>query len=739
MTPERWERVNRIFDVAIDLPPGPREEYIRRECRNDEEYDTVSRMIEEHFHETGPLDERPTWPYSHALGVFAEGQTVAGRYRIIRFIGRGGMGEVYEVEDLELQERAALKTLLPEIAADERMIARFKQEIQLSRKIGHPNVCRMFDLGRHAGDGLSQGPVVFLTEELLEGENLSERLQREGRLAADAALPLLEQMAAGLDAVHRTGILHRDLKPSNVMLAGRAVLTDFGLARTFTPSAETAASQTGQVMGTVDYMAPEQLTGQAATVSSDIYALGMVAYKMVTGALPFDAETPFAAAILRSKAPLPPPRSKVPDLDPVFERAILRALDVEPKRRFASAADFVKALRGEAVSMTVSLPVMTRRRWVGAVAAVVVVVAGGVGWRSWSHYRERPPAEALAFYQQGVDDIHAGAYFAATKALEKATQIAPHFGPAHARLAEAWNELDVSEKARQEMLLARRESNVGLAAIDRLEIEAIDLTITREFAAAAAKYQQMRPLVQAQDAGFEIDLGRAYEKAAQPAKAIECYRHAAEAASPNPSAWLHLAVLHSRASNFPQARRGFREAEDLYQVTNNLAGLTEVAYEQGIDANRQRQLDEAAKYLSKALETARLAGNVQQEIRAMLQLANNAYLAGDTEKAERTAREALETAQVNQMEVLAISSIVNLGNACLRKRDFSGAEKYYQDALTLARRNGSPRGAALSLISLAALHDQVKRPTTPLAKLVKLYRITRRMDSRKNHSSASCY
>jgi serine/threonine protein kinase len=154
MTPEQWERISRIFEEAIELPPGQREEFLRRECRDDEEYKTVSRMIEEHFEKTDILDRR-LWMFPPGPRVFGDGQLVAGRYRIVRFIGRGGMGEVYEVEDQELKERVALKTLLPEIAADERMIARFKQEIQLSRKIGHPNVCRMFDLGRHPGGGFS--------------------------------------------------------------------------------------------------------------------------------------------------------------------------------------------------------------------------------------------------------------------------------------------------------------------------------------------------------------------------------------------------------------------------------------------------------------------------------------------------------------------------------------------------------------------------------------------------------
>jgi len=712
MTPERWQRILEIFHAALELPPGQREAFLRQEGLDNEEHEIVRQMIEAHAR-SGPLDRLlPEIP--RAQPVFSDGQIVAGRYRIIRFVGRGGMGEVYSAQDLELKETVALKTLLPSIAGDPRMIARFKQEIQLSRKISHPHVCRVFDLSRHPADGSSPETVVFLTMEFLEGETLAARLQRDGRLDAQAARGLLDQIAEGLEAAHRCGIVHRDLKPSNVMLtpvgeAQRAVITDFGLARSFVRNGDTTDTLSGQPMGTLNYMAPELLSGQTATAASDIYAFGMIAYQMVTGSLPFAAEAPLAAAFLRSKAPIPAPGSIVPGLDPGWDRAILRALDADPTRRYSSAREFVKALHGAAPSVTLPLPAMTRRRVAGAVLAVLVLVAGGIAARSWIRHRNQPSVEALEFYNKGSDDTHAGAYYAATKALEQSLRIAPGFSLAHTRLAEAWYELDAPERASQEMLLARRGNSSGLSDLDRLQIEAVDLTITREFGAAAGKYEQMRVLAATEAPGLDIDLGRAYEKAAQPAKAIVSYRRAAEGPTHSPAAWLRLAVLYSRASDPAKAAHAFQQAEALYQLSSNLEGLTQVAYELGIDANRRRQLDEAAGHLTQALETARLAANIQQEIRVELQLANNAYLSGDTTRSEQIAREALDTAQANQMQGGVISSIVSLGNAFIRRRDFTGAEKYYQDALALARRTNSSRGIALSLLSLAALHDQLKR------------------------------
>jgi hypothetical protein len=283
----------------------------------------------------------------------------------------------------------------------------------------------MFDLARHPPDGSAPDPVYFLTMEFLPGETLAALLEREGPLTTAKALPLLDQMAQALDAAHRAGVIHRDFKPSNVMLVAgqagpRAAVTDFGLARSYSPKTESTATVSGDLIGTIDYMAPELLTGSQATFASDIYALGMVAYKMISGALPFASDTPLAAAILRSQQPPPSPRALVPNLDPRWERAILRALDTNPARRFSSAAEFVRALRGDSTAIHLAFPSMTWRKWSAVVAVAVLAVAGWLTWTMSLRARNQPSVEALAFYQDGVDQIHNGAYFAATKALGQA-------------------------------------------------------------------------------------------------------------------------------------------------------------------------------------------------------------------------------------------------------------------------------------------------------------------------------
>ena len=710
MTPERWKRARELFDAAINKSPEEADAFLRMECADDADlYSEVWRMVHEHAR-AGPLDRPPWEPSGKSVPVFSADQLVAERFRIVRYIARGGMGEVYEADDLQMRERIALKTLLPAIASDEAMLLRFKQEIRLSRKIAHPNVCRVFDLAWHQPNP-SSPPVFFLTMELLPGETLSERLQRRGRMSSADAMPLIEQMACGLDAAHGEGVVHRDFKASNVMLvdAGgkvRAVVTDFGLARSFSTSNESTDSLSSKVVGTLDYMGPELLSGAPASVRSDVYALGMVAYKMVTGVLPFTGETPLAAAILRAKKSMPSPRLRAPELTSEWEGSIMRALHADPAARFGSAGEFAKALRGEPVP---SVAKSWRRVVLAGAAALLAVSAVLLAWQAWSRTRNQASPDAERLYSQGVEDIHAGAYFAATKALQRAVDLAPRFSLAHARLAESWFELDLPEKAGREFLPTRRQDNSFLPKIDQLQIEAVDLTITREFTLAAAKYEQMVRLARGDAGGLKVDLGRAYEKADKRDSAIESYRSAAEGTLHSPAAWLRLAVLYSQRADFAKSDAAFDQADQLYQLSSNLEGLTAVALQRGVAANRRGQRDKAEAYLTKAIERSHDAGNLQQEISAKLTLANNAYAAGDSDRAESLAREALATAQANQMEELAVRSYVNLGNAYFNKRDYEGAERHYGDALNAARRTNSSRLIALSQLSLANVHDQLRR------------------------------
>jgi eukaryotic-like serine/threonine-protein kinase len=329
--------------------------------------------------------------------TFAPGSILVERFRIVRFIAQGGMGEVYEAEDLELRDHVALKTISHAVADDERAMERFRREVQLSRRVTHANVCRIFDIFRQRiaspDPAKPDAGIAFLTMELLAGETLAERLNRVHRFAPDDALPIVSQIASGLMAAHRAGVIHRDFKPGNVLLVEdpaepggtRAVVTDFGLAHARTREAEVALSLTGSgfVAGTPAYMAPEQVEGGEATPATDLFALGIVMYEMITGTLPFKGHTPLSLAVSRLKEVPPPPITHVPDLDPKWNAAILRCLERDPVDRFASASDLVKALAGELVAPSRSRVQARRRlrRWIFAAASIALLLAAAAGYK----------------------------------------------------------------------------------------------------------------------------------------------------------------------------------------------------------------------------------------------------------------------------------------------------------------------------------------------------------------------
>lgn len=286
---------------------------------------------------------------ARSVARLAPGTLLAGRYRIRRLLGGGGMGDVYEADDAELGAPVALKTL--RAARDERSLERFRREILLARKVTHPNVCRIFDLGWHETD---TGRIAFLTMELLAGETLEERIRRDGRRTPAETLRVLGDVAAGLDAAHRAGVVHRDLKCANVMLVPvesggeRAVVTDFGLATGRWGGSGPRLTDILEIVGTPDYMAPEQVEGGAVGPATDVYALGIVAYEALSGRLPFDGATPMSRAVRRlSEDPAPLLAGDRNALPTGWREAVSRALAREPGERFPSASEFVRALSHE--------------------------------------------------------------------------------------------------------------------------------------------------------------------------------------------------------------------------------------------------------------------------------------------------------------------------------------------------------------------------------------------------------
>jgi serine/threonine-protein kinase len=273
---------------------------------------------------------------SSAEGRFIPGTSLAGRYRIVGLLGRGGMGEVYRADDLKLGQPVALKFLPSGLEKDDARLSRLLNEVRTARQISHPSVCRVYDIGEVDGQH-------FLSMEYVDGEDLATLLLRIGRLPKDKAIQIARQMCAGLAAAHEQGILHRDLKPANVMIdgRGRVRITDFGLAGLV----ETLRG--GDVCaGTPAYMAPEQVAGREVSVRSDLYSLGLVLYEVFTGEPVFKASTLVERGKLQRETSPTSPSSLVEGFDPAVERAILRCLEPDPRERPSSALAVAAALPG---------------------------------------------------------------------------------------------------------------------------------------------------------------------------------------------------------------------------------------------------------------------------------------------------------------------------------------------------------------------------------------------------------
>jgi len=285
-----------------------------------------------------------------APSAFAPGDVVASRYQVVRLIGSGGTGEVYEALDTALGVSVALKALKQTVARSAVQLERFRREIQSARKVTHANVCRIFDMGIQTGSGPGR---FFLTMELLGGSSLADRIEHGERYTPEEALPIAVQMAAGLDAAHAAGVIHRDLKPGNIMLlppptgrfAQRAVITDFGIALSEDQS-EMRLTESDELVGTPEYMAPEQAEPGPGTPETDVYAFGLILYEMLSKRRPFEsAGNALATVLVRRRSPPRPLHEVVPGIPAAWEAAVHRCLEREPDRRFRSAGAAVAALQ----------------------------------------------------------------------------------------------------------------------------------------------------------------------------------------------------------------------------------------------------------------------------------------------------------------------------------------------------------------------------------------------------------
>jgi tetratricopeptide (TPR) repeat protein len=366
-----------------------------------------------------PSSGTPTEMFASIGATILEvGRVLGGRYEIEKLLGMGGMGAVYKAHDLEVDRSVGLKVIRPDLAGNPAILARFKQELILARQVTHKNIIRIYDLSEAEG-------VKFITMEFIEGEDLRTILTRAGKLSADEAITIIRQSCTGLQAAHLEGVIHRDLKPSNIMCdaSGRVVIMDFGLAKTV---ASDGLTQTGMMIGTMEYMSPEQAMGSELDARSDIFAMGLIFYEMLTGNMPYKAESAIASLVKRTQERAVPLSEVDPSVPSAVSQIVSKCLERDPKNRYASVQELLddldiaqgkrpsshgmgpaasknSALVGEAE--TFESPAMPKpaavqtpglpRKWLAVAAAVLVVALGVGGYYIVSHLTgtNKPPVQ----------------------------------------------------------------------------------------------------------------------------------------------------------------------------------------------------------------------------------------------------------------------------------------------------------------------------------------------------------
>jgi len=330
--------------------------------------------------------------------VTALGTLIAGRYRLDEEVGRGGMSTVYRAFDTVLERPVAIKLMHREIASDSDQLERFRREARSVAQLNHPHIVAVIDAGEEPGDPGSEVSAPFIVLEFVPGETLKTVIRREGQLEITTAIAYAIEIARALSAAHDRQIVHRDVKPHNILLGeeGGAKITDFGIARSL---AEESLTLTGRVLGTTDYVSPEQALGQPVTGQSDVYSLGVALYEMLTGDVPFHADSPVAVAMKHVREQAPDIRELRPELSAATAAAVERAMEKDVSLRYPDAASFAASLEdvlaieasrtgqagGEVTSVIKTLPPGKKRRlplrvrspraWIALLAAVVLIAA----------------------------------------------------------------------------------------------------------------------------------------------------------------------------------------------------------------------------------------------------------------------------------------------------------------------------------------------------------------------------
>ena len=647
------------------------------------------------------------------------------------------MGVVYLAEDQHLARRVAIKFLT---STDHHYRARFIREARAVSALTHPNIAIVHDYGE------TSSGQPFLVMEFVKGKSLSQLLE-EG-LTLRRSVEIISSIAQALSEAHHHGIVHRDIKPSNIIVneRGQVKVLDFGLVKHLfdPPSSEvdldaqtiySTQTRSDVIVGTPLYLSPEQATGKPIDTRSDLFALGALMYECLTGRSAFSGGSVLEIGAQIIHVNPPPPSEVNPQVTPALDRIAMKALQKKVEDRYQSADDMLKDLQTAVVSLggngvpvvskskrdtigeksgaTSALATLTmqlRRQRFSLVSFIATIVLSGLAIWAIIHFWPRtyytPPTAAKKWYDIGTEALRNGANHQASKALQQAIAIDSNYGLAHARLAQAWTELDYIDKAKDELLAIQGLSRNGAAITDKdaLYLDAIRAMVSRDFKGAVKSYSAIVEMSPEESPAY-VDLGYAYENDGNTGKALESYLKAISLNNGQyATAYLRAGIVYSRKQDRDNALRMFETAEQLYRAASNNEGINEVLRRRGEAYRDMGRYDAAQTQFQQGLDAARAMGLEAQQINTLIDLSYLASMQGKAAEAENYAQQAVTFAQQNQLENLAAAGLLELGNSYSSRGDYENSEHYFSQAVQLARANKGRFGEAQGLLNLGGVY-----------------------------------